>query len=133
MLCPVCHEENPHRNRFCGQCGTPLSDRAHLQATLDASQRFRNETFELQDVIAQPRREPNDDGLPSPDPHEKLSEELLPKEAIDYDNSIPLLAEPGMDRRRQTPDSIRRAMQEVLSCLRWKWRERSSVKITENV
>jgi len=100
---------------------------------LDASQRFRNETFELQDVIAQPQREPNDDGLPSPDPHEKLSEELLPKEAIDYDNSIPLLAEPGMDRRRQTPDSIRRAMQEVLSCLRWKWRERSSVKITENV
>jgi hypothetical protein len=67
----------------------------------------------LQDVIAQPRREPNDDGLPSPDPHENLSEELLPKEVIDYDNSIPLLAEPGMDRRRQTPDSICRAMQEV--------------------
>jgi hypothetical protein len=113
VLCPACHEENPDRNRFCGQCGTPLSDRAHLQATLDASRQFRNETFVLQDVIAQPRREPNDDGLPSPDSHESLSEEPLPKEVIDYDNGLPLLAEPGMDRRRQTPDPIRRAMQEV--------------------
>ena len=113
MLCPACHEENPDKNRFCGQCGTPLRDRAHLEAALDAAWRFRNETFVLPDVIVQPRRESNDHGLPSPDTHESLSKEPLPKEVIDYDNGLPLLAEPGMDRRRQTPDSIRRAMQEV--------------------
>jgi hypothetical protein len=67
----------------------------------------------LQEVIAQPRREPNGDAsLPNPGPHESLSEEPLPKEVIDYDNGLPLLAEPGMDRPRQTPDPIRRAMQE---------------------
>ena len=113
MLCPACYEENPDKNRFCGQCGTPLRDRVYLQAALDASWRFRNETFVLPDVIAQPRREPNGDaGLPSPDAHESLSEESLPKEAIDYDNRLSLLAESRMDRQHQTPDPVLQAMQE---------------------
>jgi hypothetical protein len=80
---------------------------------LDAAWWSRNETFVLQDLITELRREPNGDrGLPSPDPHESLSEETLPKEVIDYDNDLLLLAEPGMDRQRQTPDPGCQAMQE---------------------
>ncbi|MGA2961156.1 MAG: hypothetical protein ABSD96_05740 [Candidatus Korobacteraceae bacterium] len=82
-------------------------------------------SFPMQDVIAQPRRGPNGDaGSPSPDLHNSLSQGRqrdsrpwtiapLPKEVIDYDNTLPLLAEPGMDRRRQTPDSVRQAMQDA--------------------
>ncbi len=116
MLCPACHEENPDRNRFCGQCGTPLRGSASGAGTA---------SFPLQDVIAQPPRGSNGDaGLPGPDPRESLSKdgqrdprpwtvEPLPKEVIDYDNGLPLLAEPGMDRRRQTPESVRQAMQKA--------------------
>jgi hypothetical protein len=69
----------------------------------------------LQDVIAETRRSPNNEGLskngqPGSRP---WTVEPLPKEVIDYDNGLPLLAGPGMDRRRQTPDSIRQAMQQA--------------------
>jgi hypothetical protein len=37
----------------------------------------------------------------------------LPKEVIDYDNQLPLLAEPGMDRRRQSFGSLRQATQQA--------------------
>jgi len=116
VLCPACHEENPDKNRFCGQCGTPLRGSASGAGP---------SSFPLQDVIEQPPRGSNGDaGLPGPDPRESLSKggqrdlrpwtvEPLPKEVIDYDNGLPLLAEPGMDRRRQTPESVRQAMQKV--------------------
>ncbi len=127
MFCPACREENPDRNRFCGQCGRPLS------APVCPAGQFGNETasrvgpssFPLQDVIAQSRRGPNGDaGLPNRGPQGDLTKgsqlgsrprsfQALPKEVIDYDNGLPLLAEPGMDRRRQTPDPVRQAMQEV--------------------
>lgn len=99
MLCPACHDENPDRNRFCGQCGTPLRDLAPTRPS-----------FPLQDVIAPWRGANGDAGRAGSNPR---TVEPLPKEVIDYDNGLPLLAEPGMDRRRQTPDVVRQAMQAV--------------------
>jgi hypothetical protein len=127
VFCPACHQENPDRNRFCGQCGTPLSAPAHPAGHFgdETASRVGPSSFPLQDVIAPSRRGPNGDaGLPNPDPQGGLPKggqgdsrprrvEALPKEVIDYDNGLPLLAEPGMDRRRQTPDPVRQAMQEV--------------------
>jgi hypothetical protein len=99
LLCPACHDENPDRSRFCGQCGTPLRDLAPARPS-----------FPLQDVIV-PRRGANGDADRSGSRPRTV--EPLPKEVIDYDNGLPLLAEPGMDRRRQTPDAVRQAMQAV--------------------
>jgi hypothetical protein len=64
----------------------------------------------LQDVIV-PRRGANGDADRAGSNPKTV--EPLPKEVIDYDNGLPLLAEPGMDRRRQTPDVVRQAMQSV--------------------
>jgi hypothetical protein len=64
----------------------------------------------LQDVIV-PRRGANGDADRAGSRSRIV--EPLPKEVIDYDNGLPLLAEPGMDRRRQTPDAVRQAMQSV--------------------
>ncbi len=99
MLCPACHDENPDRSRFCGQCGTPLRNLAPARPP-----------FPLQDVIA-PRRGANGDAGRAGSRPRTVGP--LPKEVIDYDNGLPLLAEPGMDRRRQTPDAVREAMRAV--------------------
>jgi hypothetical protein len=64
----------------------------------------------LQDVIV-PQRGANGDADRSGSRPRTV--EPLPKEVIDYDNGLPLLAEPGMDRRRQTPDAVRQALQAV--------------------
>jgi len=60
-------------------------------------------------------RPPRGEGFsPGPPPGSRSrTVESLPREVIDYDNGLPLLAEPGMDRRRQTPDSVRQAVRDT--------------------
>ncbi len=107
VLCPVCHENNPDKNRFCGQCGALLTH-AQLQADIASGV----EKPPLPDASSQP---PRGEGFsPGPPPGSRSGAvEPLPKEVIDYDNQLPLLAEPGMDRRRQTPDSVRQAVRQT--------------------
>jgi TPR repeat protein len=113
VLCPACHEDNPDKNRFCGQCGAALSEPAHAQPRDETADTIGS-PFSSQDVIAEARGGSNS-GLSQREQRDSRpwAFEPLPKEVIDYDNGLPLLAEPGMDRRRQTPDSIRQAMQQA--------------------
>ena len=91
MLCPACHESNPERNRFCGQCGASL--RQPVQS--------RPQNAAASGVRADGQR----GSRPS-------TVEPLPQEVIDYDNRLPLLAEPGMDRR-QSFGSLRQSTQQA--------------------
>ena len=99
MLCPACHESNPERNRFCGQCGAWLGQSVSPTrvAVANGLQARGQRGSRPSTVEPLPKVEP----LPP-----------LPKEVIDYDNQLPLLAEPGMDRR-QSFGSLRQAMQQA--------------------
>jgi TPR repeat protein len=66
----------------------------------------------LSDASSQPPRGKGFSSGPPPGSRSRTVEPL-PKEVIDYDNGLPLLAEPGTDRRRQTPDSVRQAVRET--------------------
>jgi hypothetical protein len=82
VLCPNCHSTNPDGNRFCGNCGASLAERAQ---------------------------------------HRK---DELPRELIEFDRKIPLIAEPGSDRRNVVPEKVREQAREVLERDRQRHAER---------
>jgi len=81
--CETCGAENPETNRFCGQCGRSLQ----ASPASDTPEEF------WRDPAAQDAK-----------PLEAAAD--LPREVIDFDNQVPLLAGEGTDRRMRLPPGM---------------------------
>jgi hypothetical protein len=105
LICPGCGKNNADNHRFCGNCGTRLGvhEEARPAAEIEDSRpekSYRSPTLlglDLPERSTHYPREGYDDQAETPSVS-SLHEEF-PPEVIEYDKQVPLIAEPGSDRR----------------------------------
>ncbi len=112
MVCPSCGIENPKDNRFCGNCGVRLnvpSAKEPEQEEPRAEAAQRTPTLLGLDLPVRESHYPREgyDAESETPPVSSLHEQL-PPELIEYDKRIPLIAEPGMDRRKSKEPAFER-------------------------
>jgi TPR repeat protein len=109
LFCPSCGKKNSDDNRFCGNCGTRLSvhqEHANLGPTHDVEPRAdagnRTPTLLGLDLPERSTHYPREGYEPQAEaPHVSPLHEEFPPEVIEYDKQVPLIAEPGSDRRQK--------------------------------
>lgn len=92
MICPRCRHENPEANRFCGNCGATLQSKPTVERTATSTSDKTSTSTSHTSHYA-------------PEGYDEEAPKLSP-EVIAYDKKIPLIAEPGDDRRNNIPKHI---------------------------
>ncbi|HUO60313.1 MAG TPA: zinc-ribbon domain-containing protein [Candidatus Acidoferrales bacterium] len=98
VICPQCQHVNPDINRFCGNCGTALQGKARTTASVTTATCGTKTSTSAMAGSSESHYE-----------REGYDEEDAPKlspEVVEYDKTVPLIAEPGSDRRRKVPQHI---------------------------
>ena len=99
MICPRCQNDNPEINRFCGNCGAALPSKTDHEtaAAPTTSANGANATQTVSGAAVSHYE---------PEGYDEEVEPKLPPEVVEYDKRVPLIAEPGTDRRHQVPKHI---------------------------
>ncbi|HEX8926701.1 MAG TPA: zinc-ribbon domain-containing protein [Terriglobales bacterium] len=94
MICPKCQYDNPDTNRFCGNCGAALIQKP--ASNIDAA-----------DLTSKSEHAPDEaTSHYEPEAYDEPEAPRLSPEVIEFDKKIPLIAEPGSDRRSHVPKHI---------------------------
>lgn len=109
MICPSCGKKNAAENRFCGNCGVRLESASRREPPPEEPRTRvaqRTPTLLGLDLPVRETHYPREGYEPETEtpPVTSLHEEL-PPELIEYDRRIPLIAEPGMERRQGWEES----------------------------
>ena len=119
MFCPSCNHENPADHRFCGFCGTPLRDGAGQgQRTREQSDNFDTDD-EASYSAAQTHYPPAAYDQGNSQELESFEQPAydgsdIPPELVEYDKTVPIIAEEGTDRRQDPPEHLRRELHAAL-------------------
>lgn len=102
MICLSCGKKNSEDSRFCGNCGTRLAhEERPAEDTSRSESSLRTPTLLGLDLPERSTHYPREGYEPQADtPSVSSVHDEFPREVIDYDNQVPLIAEPGSDRRQ---------------------------------